>query len=79
MSNQPKKREPWRILAGVLAIAFILFMWIKKDIAAIYATVPQEQTLPLIVTTVLVSLLKVGLLTGGLLLLKWLLGKYRKK
>jgi hypothetical protein len=79
MSNQQKKREPWRILAGIAAIAFILFMWIRKNIAAIYATVPQEQTLPLIVTTVLVSLLKVGLLTGGLLLLKWLLGKYRKK
>ena len=52
------KKEPWQIVAGILAIAWIVFLWIKKDILSVFAQV-----------------LKVALLTGGVLLLKWLLKK----
>ena len=80
MSNNNKKKiEPWRIIAFVLAVAFIIFMWVKKDMTEIYATMPPEQIAPLIVTTVAVSLLKVAVIAGTILLIKWIVGKINKK
>lgn len=75
---QEKKKEPWRIIVAIIAIAFIIYMWVEKDIASIYSSMPAEQALPLIVTTVAVSLLKVGLMTAGILLIKWIAGKFKK-
>ena len=37
-----KKIEPWRIVVFIVSIAFIAFMWVKKDIAKIYAAMPRE-------------------------------------
>jgi hypothetical protein len=73
-----KKREPWRIVVGVLAIAFIVYMWAKKDIAAAYSTLPPEQLLPVLVTTIGVTLVKIGAMAGGILLLRWIIGKTRQ-
>ena len=72
------KKEPWRILVGILSIAYIAFLWVKKDVADIYATMPPEQLVPMIVTTILVSLAKVAAIAGGILLIKWILGKIQK-
>ncbi len=80
MSEEKKnKKEPFRIVVFVASLAFILFMWVKKDIASIYATMPKEQILPLVVTTIAVSLLKVSVIAGVLLLIRWIVGKTRKK
>ena len=70
-----KKKEPWRILVAVAAVIYIVVLWVKKDIVAIYNTMPREQIAPMIATTVAVSLLKVAALTGGILLVKWIVGK----
>ena len=78
MQNK-KKIEPWRILAFIVSAAFIVFMWAKKDVAAIYATMPKEQIAPLIVTTILVTLFKVLVITGVLLLIKWIVSKIRNR
>ena len=72
------KREPWRIILGVLAIAFIVYMWAKKDIAAAYSTLPPVQLLPVLVTTIGVTLFKIGAMAGGILLLRWIIGKIRQ-
>ena len=77
--NNKKKIEPWRIIVFVMAIAFIIFMWIKKDITEIYATMPSEQIAPLIVTTIAVSLLKVAVIAGGIFLIKWIIVKIKRK
>ena len=74
-----KKREPWRIIMGLAAIAFIVYTWVEKDVAATYASLPQEQLLPVIVTTAAVTLLKVALMAGGILAIKWIVGKIRKQ
>ena len=74
-----KKRALWKTLVGILSIAFIVYMWIKKDIVAIYSTMPQEQIVPLVVTTTLVSLAKVIAIAGAILAVKWILGKIKKK
>ena len=73
-----KKREPWRIVVFIIAAAYIIYMWVEKDIVAIYSSMPPEQALPMAVTTVAVSLLKVVLLAAGILLVKWILGKIQK-
>ena len=43
MSNNKKKIEPWRIIVFVMAVVSIMFMWVKKDIAEIYAAMPSEK------------------------------------
>lgn len=79
MDNKNPKKEPWRIVVGIAASGCIVYMWVKKDILEIYATMPQEQVLPMVVTTVAVSLAKVAALAGGILLIKWIAGKLGKK
>ena len=74
-----KKIEPWRIVVFIIAVAFIIFTWVKKDIAEIYATMPNEQILPLILTTIAVTLLKIAGITVGILLIKWIVGKINKR
>lgn len=74
-----RKKEPWRIIVGTISIAYIVYMWAEKDIISIYATMPKEQVVPLIVTTLLVSLLKIAAIAGGILLIKWLANKIKKK
>lgn len=74
-----KKIAPWRLIVFIISALVIIFMWAKKDIAEIYATMPQEQLAPMIVTTILVSTLKVAAIAGIVLLIKWLVGKTKKK
>ena len=78
-NNEKKKKEPWRIIVGIIAIAYIVYMWIEKDIMTIYTTMPKEQVAPLIATTIAVSLIKVAVITGGILLIKWIISKIKNK
>ena len=73
-----RKIEPWRIAVFAVSIAFIVFMWVKKDVAEIYATMPREQIAPLVVTAIAVSLLKIAAVVGGVLLIKWIIGKVNR-
>jgi hypothetical protein len=77
--EQKKKKEPWRIVVFVLAVAYILWMQVKNDIAGTLVGVPKEQVLPMLVTGVAVTLLKVALLAGIVLLLKWIAGKLHRE
>ena len=45
---------------------------------AIYATMPAEQVLSMIMTTVAVSLLKVAASAAVILVVKWFVGKINK-
>jgi hypothetical protein len=77
--DNKKKSEPWRIIVFIIAAAFIIYMWVKKDIVEIYKTMPSDQVAPLIITTVAVSLFKVAAIAGAILLIKWIVGKTVKK
>ena len=80
MNNENnKKKEPWRIVAFIMGIIFIIYMWVKNDIISIYTTMPREQVVPLIVTTLAVTLIKVAVIAGGLFLIKWGIGKIANK
>lgn len=77
-NNIPK---PLRIVMFLAALAWIVAMWVKKDIAATLAAVPTETAIPMIVTSLLITILKVALYTAVILLIKWLAEKLggRKK
>ena len=78
-NNGGKKTEPWRMIVGMISLVLIVYMWAEKDIAAIYTTMPKEQVIPLIAATIAVSLIKVAAIAGGILLMKWIAGKIKKK
>ncbi len=68
-----RKKEPWRIVVGILAIAFIIYTWIDKDILDVYSTMPTEQMIPLVATTIAVTLVKVAVITLGIFFIKWII------
>ena len=68
-----------RWVVGGISICWIIYMWVEKDIASVYAGMPAEQMLPLVLTTVAVTLAKVALLAGGVLLVKWIIGKFKNR
>lgn len=73
-----QKKEPWRIILGIISVAAIVIMWIKKDIAGIYSTMPSEAILPMIITTIGVSAVKVVAIAAVIFLIKTMLKKLRK-
>ena len=71
MSTENKNRKAtWRIVVGIISVLFIVYMWVKKDIVAIYTTMPKEQIAPMIATTIAVSLIKVGIIACAVLFIK---------
>ncbi len=76
--NNKNKQEPWRDIVFIISMLFIAFMWVKNDVISIYTTMPKEQVVPLIVTTILVSLIKVAAIAGGVLLIKWIVSKIKR-
>ena len=77
MDNENKKQKPWRILVGIAAIGWIVYMWVKKDIVTIYSTMPKDHVFPMIVTTIAVTLAKVVLISALILLVRWIIGKIK--
>ena len=78
-NNRKGKLQPWRVAVFVLSCAFIVFLWARKDIAGIYATMPQEEIAPLVVTTVVVSIIKFLAVAGIALLVRCLIGRLKKQ
>ena len=74
---QGQKKEPWRIIVAIISVIFIVFMWVKNDIATIYSTMPREQLVPLVTTSVVVTLVKVVGITAVILLIKWIVSKIK--
>ena len=73
-----KKKEPWRIIVAIISIAYIIYMWVSKNVAGIYATLPAEQIVPLVVTNVVVTLVKVAGITLAILVIKWIASKFKR-
>ncbi len=78
-NEEHKRKEPWRIIVFIISVLFIVFMWVKNDIITIYTTMPANQVIPLIATTIVVSLIKVAAITGGILLIRWIVRKIKNK
>ena len=78
-NKKNKKKEPWRIVVFAVAVIYIIFMWVKKDIAEVYSSLPQEEILPLIITSVVVSVFKVAVIAGAVLLVKWIISRIKNR
>lgn len=74
-----KKRESWRIIVAIISIVFIIYMWVKKDIVASYDTMPADQMVPLVATTIAVILVKVAAITLAIPFIKWIAKRITKK
>lgn len=72
-----KKKEAWRIIVAIISVLFIIFMWVKNDIITIYSTMPKEQIVPLIATTIIVTLVKVCGIALVVFLIKWIISKIK--
>lgn len=73
--------KPVRLVMFAVGIIWIAAMWAKKDIAATLAAVPAEAAIPVIVTSMVITILKVALYAAVIWLIKWLVEKLggRKK
>lgn len=69
------KKEPWRWIVFGLSVAYILYMFISKSGGG---SLPSGELLPMVVTGIAVTVLKVILIAGGIFLLKWILSKRKK-
>ena len=67
--------KPVRIVLFALGVLWIGAMWMKKDIAATLAAVPAEAAVPVIVTSLMITVLKVGLFAAVIWLIRKLGGK----
>lgn len=58
--KENKTKSPWRIVVGILAAAYIVYMFVSKDIIGIYSTMPAERFLPILVISLVILLIKGG-------------------
>lgn len=72
------KKEPWRYVVAAVSVLYIIYMWTQKNLASVYGQLPPEQLLPMVVTSVAVTLVKVAGIAAVVLLVKWLAGKLKK-
>ena len=73
MKNNIPKRV--RIILFTAGVIWIAAMWAKKDIAATLAALPADAAIPMVIISLLITLLKVAVYTAVILLIKWLAGK----
>ena len=72
------KKEPWRIVIFAVAVIYIIGMWVKKDMGAIFSGM-GENAIPVLIMTIGINVLKVLLFTGVILLVKWIVSKFGGK
>lgn len=75
--NNKKKKEPWRLIVGLIAIAYIAYMWVEKDIFSSLTAVSGDRALPMALTSIAVTFTKIAVMAGIILLTKWLVGKVK--
>ena len=69
-----KKRETWRVVVGTISVLYIIGMWVRKDLVATQVSI----TLPLVVTSVAVTLLKAAAIAFVILFIRWLTNKLKR-
>ena len=76
--SQKKKptKQQWIIFA--LSVLLIIFMWSRKELSA-FSQLELHDALPMIMTSLLVSLLKIGIITLVVAVGKYVFIKYLNK
>ena len=75
LESNKKKNVPWKWIAGALSLGFIVVLWVRKDLLAVCSSIPKEELLPVLASSVAVTLMKATLLVGVICLFRWIGGK----
>ena len=73
-----KKNEPWRILVSLAAIAYIVYMWVDKDILSTFTGLSGADAAPIAATAAAVYAVKAIGAVAVVLLIKWIIRKLKK-
>ena len=69
------KKEPWKIVVFSLSVVFIICLWVKNGLVSVYAGLSLSDAMPLLATGFAVTAVKVAILAGMILIIKWIMGK----
>ena len=72
------KIEPYRLIVGGISILFIIVMWVIKDVGNIYVTLPKEELIPVVITSICVTLLKVAFIAIGVIVLRKIFDRFKQ-
>ena len=72
------KKDPWRLVVGLAAIGYIVYMWVDKGLLSSVTQIPADQALPMAATSIAVTIAKVALLAGAVLVIKLIASKSKK-
>ena len=71
-----KDNKTWKIIAAVISGAYIIYLWSTKDLPAGLST---GDMLPVLVTSIAVSIGKLALVAAAILGIKWLRDKFKNR
>ena len=72
------KKEPWRIIAFIIGVIFIIYMFVTKNDAS-DAALTAEQAAPAMITGVSVTVVKFAVIAAVVFIGKHIIGKIRNK
>ncbi len=72
------KKEPWRIIAFIIGVIFIIFLFVTKNNGA-DTTLTAEQAAPAMITSVAVTVVKFAIIAAVVFIGKHFIGKIRNK
>ena len=72
------KKEPWRIIAFIVGVIFIIFMFVSKS-SGTDAAISAEQALPALITNAAVTVVKFAIIAGIAFAGKFVMGKIKNK
>lgn len=75
MAKQTERKPAWRIVAFLLGAAAIVLLWVSKgNVSGMTA----EAALTMLLVNGAVTLVKVALMAGAVLLIRWVAGRIGK-
>lgn len=78
MNKNTVKKPAWKIAVFILSLAAIVALWVRKDMAGQFAGLSLAEALPMLTVNIAVTAFKVALLSGLIILVKWISGRFRK-
>ena len=72
------KKEPWRIIAFIIGVICIIYMFVTKNSGA-DTTITAEQTAPAMITGVVVTVVKFAILAAVVFIGKHVISKIKNK
>ena len=72
-------KKPRRIALAIFSVIIIIIMWTEKDVLGLWSGLTIEDAVPMVITNLTVTALKIALLAGGIYLIKTVFAKIKKK